>query len=58
LIGRSRPPAPRHSLRKEISEQPQAWIDTLSGRASAGSAEVRFENDLMPARDRNRLVAS
>jgi glucosamine--fructose-6-phosphate aminotransferase (isomerizing) len=38
-----------HYLRKEISEQPQAWIDTLSGRASAGSAEVRFENDLMPA---------
>jgi glucosamine--fructose-6-phosphate aminotransferase (isomerizing) len=38
-----------HYLRKEISEQPQAWIDTLSGRASAGSAEVRFESDLMPA---------
>jgi glutamine---fructose-6-phosphate transaminase (isomerizing) len=38
-----------HYLRKEISEQPQAWIDTLSGRASAGSAEVRFENNLMPA---------
>src|SRR5580692_8803541 len=38
-----------HYLRKEISEQPQAWIDTLSGRASAGSAEVRFEHDLMPA---------
>jgi glucosamine--fructose-6-phosphate aminotransferase (isomerizing) len=38
-----------HYLRKEISEQPQAWIDTISGRASAGSAEVRFESDLMPA---------
>src|SRR5271163_4369742 len=38
-----------HYLRKEISEQPQAWIDTLSGRASAGSAEVRFESDVLPA---------
>ncbi len=38
-----------HYLRKEISEQPQAWIDTLSGRASAGSAEVRFESDILPA---------
>jgi glutamine---fructose-6-phosphate transaminase (isomerizing) len=38
----------QHYLRKEISEQPQAWIDTLSGRASVGSAEVRFENDLLP----------
>src|ERR1700734_4207060 len=38
-----------HYLRKEISEQPQAWIDTLSGRASAGSAEVRFKSDLLPA---------
>ena len=38
----------QHYLRKEIAEQPQAWIDTLSGRASAGSAEVRFENDLLP----------
>jgi glucosamine--fructose-6-phosphate aminotransferase (isomerizing) len=36
-------------LRKEISEQPQAWIDTLSGRATTGSPEVRFENDLLPA---------
>jgi glutamine---fructose-6-phosphate transaminase (isomerizing) len=40
----------QHYLRKEISEQPQAWIDTLSGRASVGSAEVRFEHDLLPPR--------
>jgi glutamine---fructose-6-phosphate transaminase (isomerizing) len=39
----------QHYLRKEISEQPQAWIDTLSGRASAGSAEVRFESEVLPA---------
>jgi glucosamine--fructose-6-phosphate aminotransferase (isomerizing) len=39
----------QHYLRKEIAEQPQAWIDTLSGRASAGSAEVRFESELFPA---------
>jgi len=39
----------QHYLRKEISEQPQAWIDTLSGRASAGCAEVRFESELLPA---------
>ncbi len=39
----------QHYLRKEISEQPQAWIDTLSGRATTGSPEVRFENDLLPA---------
>ena len=39
----------QHYLRKEISEQPQAWIDTLSGRASAGSAEVRFEGGVLPA---------
>ena len=38
-----------HYLRKEISEQPQAWIDTLSGRASAGAAEVRFESNILPA---------
>jgi glucosamine--fructose-6-phosphate aminotransferase (isomerizing) len=38
----------KHYLRKEISEQPQAWIDTLSGRASAGSGAVRFEHDLFP----------
>ena len=37
-----------HYLRKEISEQPQAWIDTLSGRASLGVPEVRFESDLLP----------
>jgi glucosamine--fructose-6-phosphate aminotransferase (isomerizing) len=39
----------RHYLRKEIAEQPQAWIDTMSGRASANSASVSFEMDLMPA---------
>jgi len=39
----------RHFLRKEIGEQPQAWIDTLAGRAKAGSAEVNFEMDLLPA---------
>jgi glutamine---fructose-6-phosphate transaminase (isomerizing) len=39
----------QHYLRKEISEQPQAWIDTLSGRASVGSAEVRFESNVLPA---------
>jgi glutamine---fructose-6-phosphate transaminase (isomerizing) len=38
-----------HYLRKEISEQPQAWIDTLSGRASLGVPEVRFESDPLPA---------
>ena len=38
----------QHYLRKEISEQPQAWIDTLSGRASTGSAAVRFETDPLP----------
>ncbi len=39
----------RHFLRKEIAEQPQAWIDTMAGRAAAGSAAVNFEMDLMPA---------
>ena len=39
----------RHYLRKEIADQPQAWIDTMSGRASANSAAVDFEMDLMPA---------
>ena len=38
----------RHYLRKEIAEQPQAWIDTISGRASAGSATVQFESELLP----------
>ncbi len=38
----------RHYLRKEISEQPQAWIDTLSGRAGAGAAEVNFETPILP----------
>ena len=39
----------QHYLRKEINEQPQAWIDTLSGRAAAGSSAVRFEGELLPA---------
>jgi len=39
----------QHYLRKEIAEQPQAWIDTLSGRAAAGSSAVRFESELWPA---------
>ncbi len=39
----------QHYLRKEIAEQPQAWIDTLSGRAAAGSNAVRFEGELLPA---------
>jgi glutamine---fructose-6-phosphate transaminase (isomerizing) len=38
----------QHYLRKEIAEQPQAWIDTLSGRAAANSNAVRFEEDLLP----------
>src|SRR5712671_347131 len=39
----------RHFLRKEINDQPQAWIDTMSGRASSGSPKVRFESELLPA---------
>jgi glutamine---fructose-6-phosphate transaminase (isomerizing) len=39
----------QHYLRKEIAEQPQAWIDTLSGRAAAGSSAVCFEGELLPA---------
>ncbi len=39
----------KHYLRKEIAEQPQAWIDTMAGRAAANSASVSFETDLMPA---------
>jgi glutamine---fructose-6-phosphate transaminase (isomerizing) len=39
----------QHYLRKEIAEQPQAWIDTLSGRANAGATEVHFEGDLLAA---------
>ena len=38
----------RHFLRKEIGDQPQAWIDTMAGRAEAGSPAVRFESDLLP----------
>ncbi|HKV53868.1 MAG TPA: glutamine--fructose-6-phosphate transaminase (isomerizing) [Candidatus Binataceae bacterium] len=45
----------QHYLRKEISEQPQAWIDTLSGRAGTGSAEVLFEEDLLPAGGPNAI---
>jgi len=39
----------QHYLRKEISEQAQAWINTLAGRATAGSATVNFEQELLPA---------
>ena len=39
----------QHYLRKEIAEQPQTWIDTLSGRAAAGSNAIRFEGELLPA---------
>jgi glucosamine--fructose-6-phosphate aminotransferase (isomerizing) len=39
----------RHYLRKEINDQPQAWIDTMAGRAVAGSSSVHFESDLLPA---------
>ena len=38
----------RHYLRKEINDQPQAWIDTIAGRADAGSPSVRFESELLP----------
>jgi len=39
----------RHYLRKEIAEQPQAWIDTMAGRATAGSPSVAFEGEMLPA---------
>jgi len=38
----------QHYLRKEIGEQTQAWINTLAGRATAGSATVNFEQELLP----------
>ncbi|MCL5044380.1 MAG: glutamine--fructose-6-phosphate transaminase (isomerizing) [Deltaproteobacteria bacterium] len=38
----------KHYLRKEIAEQPQAWIDTLGGRIAPGSGAVRFETELWP----------
>ena len=41
----------RHYLRKEIAEQPQAWIDTLRGRANADSRSVGFEQELFPGGD-------
>ena len=44
----------QHYLRKEITEQPQAWIDTMAGRAAAGSNAVRFEGELLPAAGRRR----
>jgi glucosamine--fructose-6-phosphate aminotransferase (isomerizing) len=49
----------RHYLRKEIAEQPQAWIDTLRGRANADSRSVSFEQELFPGGDPraiNRIV--
>ncbi|HTT77382.1 MAG TPA: glutamine--fructose-6-phosphate transaminase (isomerizing) [Candidatus Binataceae bacterium] len=48
-----------HYLRKEIAEQPQAWIDTLSGRTSLGMCDVRFESEMLPpggAKSINRIV--
>jgi glutamine---fructose-6-phosphate transaminase (isomerizing) len=39
----------RHYLRKEINDQPQAWIDTMAGRAVTGSPAVHFESDLLPS---------
>jgi glutamine---fructose-6-phosphate transaminase (isomerizing) len=39
----------KHYLRKEINDQPQAWIDTLAGRADAVSPTVRFDPELLPA---------
>ncbi len=41
----------RHYLRKEINDQPQAWIDTMAGRADGGSTSVRFEGEVIPAGD-------
>ncbi|HUY39510.1 MAG TPA: glutamine--fructose-6-phosphate transaminase (isomerizing) [Candidatus Binataceae bacterium] len=38
----------QHYLRKEIADQPQAWIDTLAGRAAPGAGSVRFDEELMP----------
>ncbi|HXW83119.1 MAG TPA: glutamine--fructose-6-phosphate transaminase (isomerizing), partial [Candidatus Binataceae bacterium] len=38
----------KHYLRKELGEQPQAWIDTLAGRVEGGSATVSFESELLP----------
>jgi glucosamine--fructose-6-phosphate aminotransferase (isomerizing) len=35
----------QHYLRKEIAEQPQAWINTFAGRASAGAGSVRLDED-------------
>jgi len=37
-----------HYLRKEIAEQPQAWIDTMAGRAAPNSSRVTFETELLP----------
>ncbi|MDB5107727.1 MAG: glucosamine/fructose-6-phosphate aminotransferase, isomerizing [Candidatus Binatus sp.] len=38
----------KHYLRKEINDQPQAWIDTMAGRASSGSPTVSFDPELLP----------
>ena len=49
----------RHYLRKEINEQPQAWIDTLRERVNADSRSVSFEQELFPGGDPraiNRIV--
>jgi glucosamine--fructose-6-phosphate aminotransferase (isomerizing) len=49
----------RHYLRKEIAEQPQAWIDTLRGRVSADSRSVGLDEEIFPGGDPraiNRIV--
>ncbi len=49
----------RHYLRKEIAEQPQAWIDTLRGRVHADSRSVGLDEEIFPGgnpRAINRIV--
>ena len=41
----------RHYLRKEISEQPRAWVDTWTGRVNAESKTVTFDQELFPHGD-------
>ncbi len=48
----------RHYLRKEIAEQPQAWIDTMAGRAAAELARGHFRKRVdRPRAARNRSSA-
>jgi glucosamine--fructose-6-phosphate aminotransferase (isomerizing) len=42
----------RHYLRKEIDEQPLAWINTLSGRANGANGQVGFEGEVLPPASR------